>query len=261
MNNDNRWDSPEAYYTHMIGCKGPMDDITPEQERFFRYRLQQERTWYRSRRPYYLVYPAIADALIRTNYEGIDLSSLDIPHQPVEIRLAEPIDEHHAALGRIYHVGDNAIPYYFFVDPRNDTNLPNDLSFWGGHGNIMDSQWNQLIIGIALLSQDTDWLVPEPLKKDLAKYEESGDERLIDRAHRRGKRCWSIGRQIETAAHLRRPHFAVRWMRPENAKQYIGEKATGKELMPILRPIKGSVVQRDRIKKIPTDYIDRQEDN
>jgi hypothetical protein len=242
-----KWKAADEFYSEALAIVTPAPGIC-EDERFARLRFVAERAWHAGRRPYYLVYPAIADALVSANYNGVSLAGLRIPCQPVELRLAKPIEGVSALL---VYVGDTAVPYYFFVKKDG-----NDFFCTGGHGDISDSPLNQLVIGVALLAQDTDWLVPEPLAKDLRKYEESGDARLIQRAHNRGKICFSLGKAVEKAAHIRRPHFAVRWMRPNNARKYIGHKATGKELLPVLRPIKGSVVQRERVKQVPTGWRD-----
>lgn len=248
-----RWKSPQAYYTHMLNVP-PCDSLTPPQLRHTQCRFQLEMDWHNSRRPYYLVYPAIAKALIAANYTGVDVSTLDIPHQPVELRFAQPIDGFSCCLATIIHIDDRAVPYYYL----NEVDHEGDKMFVGGCGDETDSQLNPLIIGIALLAQDTQWLVPEPLKADMDKYESSGDARYIDKAQRRGKVCYSLGKQIETAAHIRRPHFAVRWMKPDNARPYIGTKAdaNGRDTVPVLRPVRGSVVQRERVRRVPTAYRD-----
>jgi hypothetical protein len=33
----------------------------------------------------------------------------------------------------------------------------------------------------------------------------------VDKAHRRGKVGWNVGRHIEVAPHYRRPHMALVW--------------------------------------------------
>jgi hypothetical protein len=64
------------------------------------------------------------------------------------------------------------------------------------------------------------------------KFEHSGDDRYIEKAHRRGKIGWNVGRHIEVAPHYRRPHMALVWT---------GQGRT----VPKIVPRRGSVVHRE----------------
>src|SRR5690606_13981801 len=65
----------------------------------------------------------------------------------------------------------------------------------------------------------------------------------IERAVRRGKRAWAIGRHITVDPHYRRPHVALRWT---------GE---GRKV-PRIVPVRGSIVHRSRVAKVPTGHLD-----
>ena len=52
---------------------------------------------------------------------------------------------------------------------------------------------------------------PDVLADDRAKFEASGDQRYIDKAHRRGKVGWDVGKHIEVIPHFRRPHMMLVW--------------------------------------------------
>jgi hypothetical protein len=79
------------------------------------------------------------------------------------------------------------------------------------------------------------------LGKDQARFEESGDPKYIDKAHRRGKIGWNIGRQMEVCPHYRRPHMALVW--------------TGQgRSVPKVVPRRGSVVHRDKLEKVPSGF-------
>ncbi|MFH1923922.1 MAG: hypothetical protein ABIP48_29025 [Planctomycetota bacterium] len=52
---------------------------------------------------------------------------------------------------------------------------------------------------------------PDVLSKDRPRFEQTGDEKYVTKAHRRGKVGWNVGRQIEVAPHYRRPHMALVW--------------------------------------------------
>jgi len=47
------------------------------------------------------------------------------------------------------------------------------------------------------------------LSKDRAKFQQTGDEKYIDKARRRGKIDWNAGRQMEVDPHYRRPHMLL----------------------------------------------------
>jgi len=97
---------------------------------------------------------------------------------------------------------------------------------------------------LCLLDGQSDLLERVVLSADRQKYEEKPDEKLVEKAIRRGVNGWDVGRSLETVPHFRRPHFAIRWMGHGEPKQAV------------LRPVKGSVVHRDKLKEIPTGYLD-----
>ena len=100
----------------------------------------------------------------------------------------------------------------------------------------------RLICTLCLLKDDPELIAPLPLDKDREKWEATHDLALIEKAARRGKRAWAVGRDIEVAPGFRRPHFAIRWC--------------GKgRVDPRLRPIKGCLVHRRQIEDVPTDWL------
>jgi hypothetical protein len=64
---------------------------------------------------------------------------------------------------------------------------------------------------------------------------------IIDRAKRRGKIGWNIGKGIEVIPHMRRPHPALVWTGHGRVTPRI-----------ILR--KGCLVHQDALKRIPTGF-------
>ncbi len=48
---------------------------------------------------------------------------------------------------------------------------------------------------------DPDAITPDVPADDRQKYEASGDQKYVDRAHRRGKLGWNVGQQIEVMPH------------------------------------------------------------
>lgn len=107
----------------------------------------------------------------------------------------------------------------------------------------------KLVAFIGLIKDDPSFVTRDVLNEDVHKYESADEElrrRLEEKAKRRGRFGWTIGKQYECIPHLRRPHFAIRW--------------TGKGgETPKLRPIKAAVVHRKKLTEIPTGYRDKEE--
>ena len=82
---------------------------------------------------------------------------------------------------------------------------------------------------------------PDVLADDRAKFEASGDQKYIDKAHRRGKVGWDVGKHIEVIPHFRRPHMMLVW--------------TGRgRAVPRIVPRKGSIVHREAVEKLPSGF-------
>lgn len=95
-----------------------------------------------------------------------------------------------------------------------------------------------------LLENDPEIIQPDVLNSDLAKFKQTLDPKYIEKAKRRGKFGWVIGRDIEVSPHIRAASpFALYW--------------TGKgRTIPIIRYRKGCVVHRELVEKIPTGFGD-----
>lgn len=100
----------------------------------------------------------------------------------------------------------------------------------------------RLLVGVCLIGKDSDILEPEVLSADQKKYEETLDPKYVEKAIRRGKYGWSLGKSLEKIPHYRRPHPAIYW--------------TGKRphQVPVLLWRAGSLVNRKVAEQIPTDY-------
>ena len=107
----------------------------------------------------------------------------------------------------------------------------------------------KLICTLCLLEHDPAIIEPDVLDKDRAKYEAHPDQAIVDRAIRRGKVGWNVGRKIEVMPHVRGPSpLALYW--------------TGKgRAVPLIRYRKGCIVHRELIGKVSTiqDYDEQQE--
>lgn len=97
-------------------------------------------------------------------------------------------------------------------------------------------------IGIIAKNPSSDLIQPDVLDKDRIKWDETHEQAIVDRAVRRGKLGWDIGREIHCSPHWRRPHAAL---------YHVGKGR--KDTRIVFR--KGAVVKRDDITKIPTGYL------
>lgn len=96
----------------------------------------------------------------------------------------------------------------------------------------------RLVCALCLLDNDPSIIEPDVLNRDQNK---PVTDVIVDRAHRRGKIGWNVGRSIEVMPHVRRPHMALVWT------------GKGREI-PKIVPRKGSVIHRNLVEKVPTGY-------
>ena len=69
----------------------------------------------------------------------------------------------------------------------------------------------RLCCSLCLLENDPEIISPDVLADDRAKFEASGDQKFVEKAHRRGKVGWDVGKHIEVIPHFRRPHMTLVW--------------------------------------------------
>jgi hypothetical protein len=99
----------------------------------------------------------------------------------------------------------------------------------------------RLACTICLLENDPELIEPDVLAKDRDKYEITRDPKYVERAKRRGKVGWNIGKGIEVIPHVRRPHPAL---------MHTGHGRTVPRI--VLR--KGSVIHREIVTHVPTGF-------
>ena len=102
----------------------------------------------------------------------------------------------------------------------------------------------RLALTICLIDNNPEFLEQQVLSKDAQKFNTCTEEerqRLYDKAKRRGKWGFSLGKNIEIIPHIRRPHPCVVWT---------GHGRTTPKV--ILR--KGSFIHKNKVEQIPTGY-------
>jgi hypothetical protein len=111
----------------------------------------------------------------------------------------------------------------------------------------------KLAITLCLLEDNPELIEPDVLSKDRPRLKDADEElrdRLIDKARRRGKNGYLVGKVYEDnhnmTPHTRRPHPCLVW--------------TGKgKTVPKIVIRKGSLIHRKKVSDIPTGYLDKPE--
>ena len=99
----------------------------------------------------------------------------------------------------------------------------------------------RLCCSLCLLESDPSIISPDVLSKDRDRFEHTRDEKYVEKAHRRGKVGWDVGRHIEVIPHYRRPHLTLVWTGPGRT-------------VPKIVPRRGSIVHRNVVEKVPMGF-------
>ena len=268
-------DDPEPFYRVAFA------DAVAQGSGEFYGQLHNEREWEGARRPYYSVWPSIVPMLTRLNLD-LDSALIRLPlpalcvrlpkeknplHFPwkgkqVQIRcmLMGEINEGRAIsilidVGEVMGDSDLGVPIYTYRNFPREPGLTVEESLAGLRKGQMAELGVQIPDSLAtdcvrlcctlcLLENDPEIISPDVLSKDRTKFEQTGDEKYVAKAHRRGKVGWNVGRRIEVAPHYRRPHLMLAW--------------TGKgRAVPRVVPRRGSVVHREKVEKVPSGFEGR----
>jgi len=239
--------------------------------------MLNERDWEKARRPYYQVWPSIIPMLTRLNLD-LDSDLIQLPPPALCIRFPKeknPLkfewkgDEVPVRCIMMGEINDGTglsvlvdigevmdgvgVPIYTYRNfPRRPgLTVEQSLASLGTTGQfaeigvqvpdslVMDCV--RLCCSLCLLENDPSIISPDVLADDRAKFEASGDQKFVDKAHRRGKIGWDVGKHIEVIPHFRRPHMALVW--------------TGHgRVTPKIVPRRGSVVHREVVEKLPSGF-------
>lgn len=270
MPEDRFADTPDQFY------KVAMADAMEMNSAQFFAQLINERDWEKNRRPYYNLWPSIVPMLTRLNLD-LDSALIQLPLPALCIRLSKeknplkfdwkgkevPIrcillgdmnqGEGISVLIDIGEVMPGGVPIYTYRNfaRKSGLTVEQSLASLGTKGEYSDlgiviplpliDDCVRLCCSLCLLENDPSIISPDVLTDDRAKYEASGDQKYVDKAHRRGKFGWDVGRHIEVIPHYRRPHMALVW--------------TGHgRSVPKIVPRRGSVVHREMVEKLPSGF-------
>lgn len=246
--------------------------------------LVAEHNWYVNGRPYYNLYPSLIKSFKRLKLDlPLNRENIKIPHglDSLCIRLPEGnqaiqmtdgywlksilisvivnVSGSGLILAMDYGetVGDAKITEHavleFDVYPSVEAALNEYTVAWDRRGPDgitaeLPAVKDAFRIGIActLLEKNADILEPEVLNRDLEKARNASPEelaRLVERAKRNSKFGWSVGRKIEVDPHWRNPHQCWQACGPQWSQRRL-----------IIRA--GSHIHKDKIKEVPTGYLD-----
>lgn len=242
--------------------------------------VSAELHWCRDDRPYYDLYPSVAEAFTKIDLDGVLCKdvTLPLPQLVIRFQVGRELVSHNGSRVRSIFAGhalagcgtngrgllvamdtgdmdtlggEAPIPIHTLncislIDTETiEAQLENGRRHPYSDDKIDDCMVTacyKLVVALCLLKNNPDLIEPEPLEADRAKWEATHDPKYLERAAKRGKRAWSVGKHIEVAPGFRRPHFAIRWC--------------GKgRVDPQLRPIKGCLVRRKAVEEVPTGYL------
>jgi hypothetical protein len=272
MPEDRFADDPDHFY------KTAMADAVRMHSAQFLAQIINERDWEQQRRPYYNLWPSITPMLTRLDLDldsaliRLPLPALcvrfpkDLAKNPLEFDWkGDEIGVHCILVGDmnqgegisvlidIGEVMPGGVPIYTYRNfpRRSGLTVEQSLAGLGTKGlfaeigvQVPDSlvmDCVRLCCSLRLLENDPEIISPDVLADDRAKYDASSDQKYVDKAHRRAKVGWDVGRHIEVIPHYRRPHMALVW--------------TGHgRVTPKIVPRRGSVVHREMVEKLPSGF-------
>ena len=266
-------EDPDEFYRAAFDGAVQMDSAQ------FYGQLNVEREWEQAKKPYYSVWPSIVPMLSRLNL-ALDSGLIRLPMPALSIRLpkdknplsfdwkGEQVQIQCMLMGEINEgrglsilidigemMGDGegfGMPIYTYRNFRREPGLTmeealqelgsNELAELGVQipsDSISDCV--RLCCTLCLLEDDPSIIEPDVLSKDRRKFEGSGDQKYVEKAHRRGKVGWNVGRHIEVAPHYRRPHMTLVW--------------TGRgRAVPKIVPRRGTIVHREKVENVPSGF-------
>jgi hypothetical protein len=247
------------------------------------HQANDELDWYRRRNPYYNVWPSICKMLLRLDLGVVSPKDIHFNISPILFRFAKgqtslTVSGHEVrtVLVSEYYHQDKTPPerwlcvWVDFGETYNEMPVLTYRQLNLELASIEESFEKLLVseevnIGVKVTDNDirailrvilscclistgsSDELIsPIVLNEDLKKYEHSLDPKYIEKAARRGKIGWDIGKDITVNTHYRNSHLALFW---------IGEgRAT-----PVIKLRKGSIIHREVIEKLPTGYLAKED--
>lgn len=268
------WDHAKRFLPKNVDIRDAFRWVETQQvDDYSKVQMALEYKWVLADRPYYSVYSSIAKMLVNTTLD-LDCSFVKLPIDPLLIRFSKDdplkvgnVDRRLRSIlvGEFSDVSSvkgvqgrglglwcdrgESTPEGLGVFDFQTVLLAEGITVEESITRLIDFQNSddpkalhdalRVVIGVCLMANDPDIIVPDVLSKDKHKPLTNVE---IERARRRGKIGWIVGEGCKVQPHVRKPHFAIRW--------------TGKgRTIPVLRPIKGCIVHRKNVQSVPTGFM------
>lgn len=223
--------------------------------------LVSELGWAEDGRPYYNIYPSIVEAFSKVDLGK--LTTIDMPVRSLVIRFSGATkiksifvancisSQNLKAILLGIDIGATSIyknvivpaPIVRGITFPEGLTIEEQIAKGGNDFNEEVTFAVKILTCLCLIKDNPDIIEREPLNEDRERWEATHDLALIERAEKRGKKEWAVGKHIEVTPGFRRPHFAIRWC-----------GVGGND--PQLRPIKGCIVKKKIVEELPTGYLD-----
>lgn len=269
--------SIDEWTTEEVARLKTMPDVQRDQAGWtVAHRMTAELRWTQAKRPYYSVYPFVADSLVRLPLD-LDCSLIRLPLPDLMVRFAaghelDVLGNDQRLLrsllaSRVTTTRGEGLAILVDFGEQSEFPIQSYISFGLPAGKSVETAIHEmdyrelrenaaesdaalvvcvrLICTLCLLGDDPSLVTPDVLDRDRLKYDKTHDPAIIDRARRRGKFGWLIGATLECDPHYRRPHLALRWT---------GHGRT----VPRIVPIKGAIVHRSKLTDLPQGRLDNE---
>jgi hypothetical protein len=270
--------APKSVEEATVRCTKWFDkikDLDPNTEHSNHVFLAGMALWHGDSRPYYNVYPSVAKALLRCRLD-VPMGQVTFPTESgtLLVRFCEEVEKIRTVFVA-HFADDNWVElsiqvnqdghktHHFVVRGTTESLVWDEI-----HSEIVPTQnckgllseldrevvlrCAHIAVGVALLEHNPEIIVPDVLNEDKCKLSKTIDAetlaKLTDKAHRRHKKGWVIGEELEkreVAGHYRNWTFGLRHTGPGRT-------------VPKIVFIKGSVVNRHKLQEVPTGYLDEE---
>ncbi len=197
-----------------------------------------ENEWYSLGQPYYRIYPSILRLFLGINLD-VPSNSLCLPLSPLVIQLPDgkvrsgdwvidnllvvaPVPTHLAIAAYGVCRGEGATCGIIFpltshtvgervLEAMGTPNVFAPPQGWVPVSNDLMLQCMRIVATLCLIADNPEFVRPDVLAADEDKYERTGDEKYVEKAKRRGKFGWTVGKHVEMSPHFRNGCLAVYW--------------------------------------------------
>ena len=270
--------SIDDFYQHSLQTLVPTD-FDP----FSSIKLFTEYNWIKDKKPYYNVYPSIIPHLLKISLDNLFVNQINLPLPYLLVRFPENNILNFEHDNQKYYlktilIADNTnyyrnnIPHMVFwidfgeYDYELNCRVQTYKSIKKSEGFTINQGFKalkshesfergvicpedflencaKLVCTICLMAEDQEIIQPDVLSCDEDKFEKTKDLKYIEKAKRRGKYGWSVGKNIQISPHVRAScPAALYWTGP-------------KKSIPKIRFRKGCIVHKKTISNIQTGFL------